>query len=60
MVWIYGGGFLVGAPDLTYFGPDYFLEENIIVVHFSYRLGPFGKSKVKSYFFGTNFKYFFN
>lgn len=42
MVWIYGGGFLIGAPDFAYFGPDYFVEENIVLVQFSYRLGPFG------------------
>nr|XP_023024146.1 liver carboxylesterase 1-like [Leptinotarsa decemlineata] len=42
MVWIYGGGFLIGVADSSYFGPDNLLEEGVIVVQVSYRLGSFG------------------
>ncbi|CAH1376175.1 unnamed protein product [Tenebrio molitor] len=42
MVWIYGGGFLFGVANSTYYGPDYLLEQDVIVVHFSYRVNVFG------------------
>ncbi|VEN50797.1 unnamed protein product [Callosobruchus maculatus] len=42
MVWIHGGGFLVGNPDIEYYGPDYFMEHNIVLVQISYRLSSFG------------------
>ncbi|KAJ8945248.1 hypothetical protein NQ318_016668 [Aromia moschata] len=42
MVWIYGGAFLLGTANATYFGPDNLLEENVLVVHFGYRLASFG------------------
>ncbi|XP_018565293.1 venom carboxylesterase-6-like [Anoplophora glabripennis] len=42
MVWIYGGAFLLGSANSTYFGPDLLLEEGVVVAHFSYRLASFG------------------
>ncbi|XP_034251246.1 esterase FE4-like isoform X2 [Thrips palmi] len=42
LVWIHGGGFLVGDGDADVYGPDYFLEMGIVVVTINYRLGPFG------------------
>ncbi|XP_060524433.1 juvenile hormone esterase-like [Cylas formicarius] len=42
MFWIHGGGFVTGSGSYKYYGPDYLLEENVIVVTFNYRLGPFG------------------
>ncbi|XP_060524434.1 uncharacterized protein LOC132700874 [Cylas formicarius] len=42
MVWIYGGGFIAGSGVYKYYGPDYLLEEDVIVVTLNYRLGPFG------------------
>lgn len=47
MVWIYGGAFLLGSANATYFGPDNLLEEGVIVAHFSYRLSSFGKVALK-------------
>lgn len=43
MFWIYGGGFIAGhsAPDL--YGPDYFMDKDVVFVSFNYRVGPFGK-----------------
>ncbi|RZC34029.1 cholinesterase 1-like [Asbolus verrucosus] len=42
MVWIYGGGFLFGVANSTYYGPDFLLEDDVIVVHFNYRINVFG------------------
>lgn len=42
MVWIYGGGFVVGGSEYDVYGPDYLLENEIVVVTFNYRLGMFG------------------
>ncbi|KAI7815370.1 carboxylesterase [Rhyzopertha dominica] len=42
MVWIYGGAFVVGESDSATYGPDYLLENGMVVVTFNYRLGMFG------------------
>uniref|UniRef100_V5G2A7 Carboxylic ester hydrolase n=1 Tax=Anoplophora glabripennis TaxID=217634 RepID=V5G2A7_ANOGL len=42
MVWVHGGGFLYGSNKSEYFGPDYLLTEDIILVSINYRLGIFG------------------
>ncbi|XP_060522634.1 juvenile hormone esterase-like [Cylas formicarius] len=38
--WIYGGGFSHGSAKNT--GPDFFIEQDIVMVSFNYRVGPFG------------------
>lgn len=43
MVWIYGGGFVVGYSLFNVYGPHYILEHDVIVVSMNYRVGPFGK-----------------
>lgn len=43
MVWIYGGGFAVGDSNANTYGPDYLVEEEVVVVTFNYRLGMLGK-----------------
>nr|WCC58183.1 carboxylesterase [Pharsalia antennata] len=40
LFWIHGGAFIEG--DLANFDPEYFLEENLVVVTANYRLGMFG------------------
>jgi len=42
MVWIHGGGFLIGSSDPSFYGPERFLNEDIVLVTFNYRLGPLG------------------
>ncbi|XP_060525641.1 juvenile hormone esterase-like [Cylas formicarius] len=42
MFWIHGGGFETGSGIYQYYGPDYLLEEEVIVVTINYRLGPLG------------------
>ncbi|KAJ8674898.1 hypothetical protein QAD02_010684 [Eretmocerus hayati] len=42
MVWIHGGSYKNGNSDRFFYGPDYLVEENVIVVTFNYRLGPLG------------------
>lgn len=42
LFWIHGGGFASGSGNLEYHGPDYFLDYDVILVTFNYRLGPLG------------------
>ncbi|XP_050302714.1 juvenile hormone esterase-like isoform X2 [Anthonomus grandis grandis] len=42
MLWFYGGGFYTGSSLSTHFGPDFFMEKNVIIAIFNYRVGPFG------------------
>lgn len=43
MVWIYGGGFQFGEANREWYGPDYFMEKDVILVTVQYRLGALGK-----------------
>ena len=42
MVWVHGGGFNVGASDD--YRPEYFMDEDVVLVIVNYRLGNFGES----------------
>ncbi len=42
MVWIYGGGYYVGAGSLPNYDGDALSKKGAVVVTFNYRLGPFG------------------
>lgn len=42
MVFIYGGGFRDGAASYNVYGPDFLLEQDVVMVSFNYRVGPFG------------------
>lgn len=43
MVYIYGGGFFSGSSAPIIHGPEYFMDtQNVLLVTFNYRLGPFG------------------
>lgn len=39
---VHGGGFVDGDGSDGYYGPDFLIEQNVILVSFNYRLGPFG------------------
>lgn len=41
-VWIHGGGFSSGSNSNRIYGPDYFVEQKIVVVTINYRLGVVG------------------
>lgn len=43
LVNIYGGAFIHGNQWGNFLSPQYVLEQNIVVVSFNYRVGPFGK-----------------
>lgn len=43
MIWIYGGGFAVGEATKSFYGPDYFMKEDVVLVTFNYRLGALGE-----------------
>ncbi|KAG7202324.1 hypothetical protein KM043_018656 [Ampulex compressa] len=42
MVWIYGGAFVSGNNNISVYGPDFFMEEDVVVVTLNYRLGALG------------------
>nr|WCC58156.1 carboxylesterase [Pharsalia antennata] len=42
MVFIHWGGFFAGRGTSDYLGPEYFMEKDVILVTFNYRLGVFG------------------
>lgn len=42
MVWIHGGGFVTGSGDVDFYGPEYLMDQQVVLVTINYRLGPFG------------------
>jgi acetylcholinesterase len=42
MVWIHGGGFFAGSGNPDIYGPDYFMDYDVILVSVNYRVGPLG------------------
>lgn len=42
LVWIHGGAFTFGSGLTDIYGPDYFMEKNVVLVTFNYRLHVFG------------------
>lgn len=42
LFFIHGGGFMEGAGDDLFYGPDFIIEKQTILVTFNYRLGLFG------------------
>ncbi|KAF3430578.1 hypothetical protein E2986_07677 [Frieseomelitta varia] len=42
MVWMYGGAYFTGYSNTSVYGPDFFMEEDIVLVSFNYRLGVLG------------------
>jgi hypothetical protein len=43
MVWIHGGDYILGSGDRVVYGPDFLVDEHVVVVTFNYRLGVLGK-----------------
>lgn len=41
-IWIHGGGFIAGSSNINLYGPDYLIENELIVVTLNYRLGVTG------------------
>ena len=42
MVWIHGGAFVSGSGTYADYGPQYFMDQGVVMVTVNYRLGPFG------------------
>lgn len=42
MVHIHGGAYIMGGGASYFFGPNYLLEQDVVLVTFNYRLGAFG------------------
>lgn len=43
MVFIHGGGFSHGDGGCKLYGPDFLVNEGVVLVTFNYRLGVLGK-----------------
>ncbi len=39
---VHGGAFYQGSSKTDVYGPDYFMEKDVILVNFNYRLGAIG------------------
>lgn len=44
MFFIHGGGFISGSGGFDDFGPDFIMNEDVVLVTMNYRCGAFGKS----------------
>lgn len=44
MVWIHGGGFSMGSSKEEWYGPQFLIAHDIVLVTFNYRIGIFGKT----------------
>lgn len=42
MVWIHGGGFFAGTGDQLFFGPNYIVPKDVVLITLNYRLGALG------------------
>ncbi|XP_067638375.1 esterase B1-like [Eurosta solidaginis] len=42
MIWIHGGGLCTGEATRDWYGPDYFMQEDVVLVTIQYRLGVLG------------------
>lgn len=42
MVWIHGGGFVYGSGSTAFYGPEYFMTSDVVLVTINYRLGLLG------------------
>ncbi|EZA57759.1 Esterase FE4 [Ooceraea biroi] len=42
MVWIHGGGYVVGMGDESLYGPDHIVQKDVVLVTLNYRLGALG------------------
>jgi carboxylesterase type B len=40
--WIHGGAFYAGDGGIEENGPEFLMDQNIVLVTINYRLGPFG------------------
>lgn len=42
MAYIHGGGFQMGSSKTDVFGPDFFMQKDVVLVTLNFRLGPIG------------------
>ncbi|XP_055316701.1 juvenile hormone esterase-like [Sitodiplosis mosellana] len=51
---IHGGAFTEGDGSDLYYGPDFLMEDNVVLVTINYRLGPFGFANFDRYGYTGN------
>ena len=42
IVWFHGGAFCVESNNMSQYGPDFLLDQDVVLVGVNYRLGPLG------------------
>jgi len=42
MVWIHGGGFFASSGSTEMYGPEFLLDQEVVLVTINYRLGTLG------------------
>lgn len=53
-MYIHGGGFSEGSGNNFFYGPDFLLDEGVIVVTINYRLGTFGFMSLNTRIYSGN------
>lgn len=43
MAFIHGGAFIGGSSSTYLYSPDFFMDQDVVLVTFNYRLGPLGE-----------------
>lgn len=55
MVYFFGGGFIVGDATFKSFGPEFFMQHNVVIVTLNYRIGVYGTLKYQiEYYININ------
>lgn len=47
MAFIHGGGFQMGSSKTDFYGPDFLMQKDVVVVTLNYRIGPIGFLSLK-------------
>lgn len=49
LVFIHGGGYICGEANRDYYGPEYFIKKDVVIITVQYRLGVLGKYAMLSF-----------
>ncbi|BET00279.1 Esterase [Nesidiocoris tenuis] len=48
MLWVHGGGWIWGTGSKIYYGPDFLMNEDVVLITINYRLGPIGFASLEN------------
>ena len=59
MVWIHGGGYFIGSGNPDWYGPDHFMQTDVVLVTMNFRLSSLGTLFIiLMYIFCISFAFF--